>query len=98
MPIDTILYRSIRTRENAETYTILHVFRLVQIQLRIGWQSAGVRHIMKKWLPCPVKTNQINSFTFRNEDASGKAEAKIFYQPDEADDFDEEDPDDDLDI
>ncbi|XP_053378727.1 elongator complex protein 5-like [Mercenaria mercenaria] len=25
-------------------------------------------------------------------------EGKIFYQPDEADDFDEEDPDDDLDI
>ena len=25
-------------------------------------------------------------------------QGKIFYQPDEADDFDEEDPDDDLDI
>ena len=28
----------------------------------------------------------------------GKGEGQIFYQPDEADDFDESDPDDDLDI
>ena len=30
--------------------------------------------------------------------ANAGAESKIFYQPDDADDFDEEDPDDDLDI
>ena len=30
--------------------------------------------------------------------ASGKGVGQIFYQPDEADDFDESDPDDDLDI
>lgn len=30
--------------------------------------------------------------------AKSVGEGKIFYQPDEADDFDEEDPDDDLDI
>ena len=29
---------------------------------------------------------------------SSAGSGKIFYQPDEADDFDEEDPDDDLDI
>ena len=36
----------------------------------------------------------------RQEDTLIKSvgEGKIFYQPDEADDFDEEDPDDDLDI
>ena len=31
------------------------------------------------------------------QDSAG-GDGKIFYQPDEADDFDEEDPDDDLDI
>ena len=42
-------------------------------------------------------------YTF-HEQSSSKApimaggEAKIFYQPDDADDFDEDDPDDDLDI
>jgi len=36
-------------------------------------------------------------FYSRSTDASS-GEGKIFYQPDEADDFDEEDPDDDLDI
>ena len=37
---------------------------------------------------------------FRQDDTLSKSvgEGKIFYQPDEADDFDEEDPDDDLDI
>ena len=36
----------------------------------------------------------------RQDDTLNKSvgEGKIFYQPDEADDFDEEDPDDDLDI
>ena len=41
-----------------------------------------------------------NSFSSRQESLLAKSvgEGKIFYQPDEADDFDEEDPDDDLDI
>lgn len=40
------------------------------------------------------------SFITRQEETLNKSvgEGKIFYQPDEADDFDEEDPDDDLDI
>lgn len=29
---------------------------------------------------------------------SNREESKIFYQPDDADDFDDDDPDDDLDI
>ena len=39
-------------------------------------------------------------FFFRGDNSINQSggEAKIFYQPDEADDFDEEDPDDDLDI
>ena len=41
-----------------------------------------------------------NSFSSRQDSLLAKSvgEGKIFYQPDEADDFDEEDPDDDLDI
>ena len=40
------------------------------------------------------------SHNFRQDETLNKSvgEGKIFYQPDEADDFDEEDPDDDLDI
>ena len=45
-------------------------------------------------------TSEILIFIFRQDDTLNKSvgEGKIFYQPDEADDFDEEDPDDDLDI
>ena len=40
------------------------------------------------------------AFIYRQEATLNKSvgEGKIFYQPDEVDDFDEEDPDDDLDI
>ena len=47
-----------------------------------------------------VDLNVYHLYIHRQDDTLSKSvgEGKIFYQPDEADDFDEEDPDDDLDI
>jgi len=45
--------------------------------------------------------NKDNNYIFYRQEATlnkSVGEGKIFYQPDEVDDFDEEDPDDDLDI
>ncbi|XP_071839669.1 elongator complex protein 5-like isoform X6 [Apostichopus japonicus] len=45
-----------------------------------------------------AKENVVLPYTSRQDKSSDGGQSQIFYEPDEADDFDEEDPDDDLDI
>lgn len=45
-----------------------------------------------------ARANLTLPYTFHEKSKDNDDKGKIFYQPDDVDDFDEEDPDDDLDI